>query len=226
MKTLLSSLRLLVVLTVLTGGLYPLAVWSVGRLAFRDRAEGSLVVRDGIVVGSALLAQKTTDPRYFSPRPSAGDYATVASGASNLAWTSSKLAVAVTERRAALVRLFHTPNDNWRQSANWSRSDPAAVGERTTARSPWLHEISGLGGTADLPADFLTASGSGLDPELSPAAVRLQAARVAAARKLTPAQQHALDGLIARQVEGGQFSPDRINVLRLNLALDSALPSP
>jgi K+-transporting ATPase ATPase C chain len=184
MKTLLSSLRLLIVLTVLTGGLYPLAVWSVGRLAFRDRASGSLLTRDGIVVGSALLAQKTTDPRYFFPRPSAGDYATVASGASNLAWTSSKLTAAVAERRTV------------------------------------------LGGAADLPADLLTASGSGLDPELSPAAVRLQAARVAVARKLTPAQQHALDGLIARQVEGGQFSPDRINVLRLNLALDSAFPSP
>lgn len=184
MKTLFISFRLLAVLTVLTGGLYPLAVWSAGRLAFRDRAGGSLLTRDGSVVGSALLAQKTTAPRYFFPRPSAGDYATVASGASNLAWTSSKLAAAVAERRAA------------------------------------------LGGTAELPADLLTASGSGLDPELSPAAVRLQAPRVAAARKLSPAQQHALDGLIARQVEGGQFSPERINVLRLNLALDSAFPSP
>lgn len=184
MKTLFSSLRLLAVLTVLTGGLYPLAVWSVGQLAFRDRAGGSLVIRDDIVVGSALLAQKTTDPRYFFPRPSAGDYATVASGASNLAWTSSKLTAAVAEHRAA------------------------------------------LGGAADLPADLLTASGSGLDPDLSPAAVRLQATRVAATRRLTPAQQHALDGLIARQAEGAQFGPDRINILRLNLALDTAFPSP
>ena len=184
MKALFSSLRLLAALTLLTGGLYPLAVWSVGRIAFRDRAGGSLIVRDGTVVGSALLAQKTTDPRYFSPRPSAGDQATVASAASNLAWTSRKLAAALAERRAA------------------------------------------LGGAADLPADLLTASGSGLDPDLSPAAVRFLSARVAAARKLTPAQQHAFDGLIARQVEGGQFSPDRINVLRLNLALDSAFPSP
>lgn len=184
MKILFSSLRLLAVLTVLTGGLYPLAVWSVGQLAFRDRAEGSLVVRNDIVVGSALLAQKTTDPRYFFPRPSAGDYATVASGASNLARTSSKLAAAIAERRTA------------------------------------------LGGTADLPADLLTASGSGLDPDLSLAAVRVQAARVAAARRLTPAQRHALDGLIARQAEGAQFGPDRINILRLNLALDTAFPSP
>jgi potassium-transporting ATPase KdpC subunit len=184
MKTLLCSLRLLVSLTLLTGVLYPLAVWGVGQLAFRDRAGGSLVVRDGRVVGSALLAQKTTDSRYFFPRPSAGDYATVAPGASNLAWTSSQLAAAIAERR------------------------------------------TGLGGAAGLPADLLTASGSGLDPDLSPAAIRLQAARVAAARQLTPAQQHALDGLIARQVEGGQLGPDRINVLRLNLALDSAFPLP
>ena len=90
MKTFLQSLRVLTVLTVLTGLLYPLAVWGVGRLAFREAAEGSLLRRGGRVVGSGLLAQKTTDPRHFWPRPSAGDYATVASGTSNQAWTSAR----------------------------------------------------------------------------------------------------------------------------------------
>ena len=183
MKTVLCSLRLLAVLTVLTGLLYPLAVWAVGRAVFRNAAEGSLLVRDGHLVGSALLAQKTTDPRYFRPRPSAGDYATVFSGASNLAWSSARLAAAIAERRAAA-------------------------------------------GGGDIPADLLTASGSGLDPHLSPAAVAVQAGRVAAARKLTPGQRHALDELIARHVEGGQFGPARINVLLLNLALDNAFPEP
>lgn len=186
MKTTLAALRLLVVLTLLTGLAYPLAVWALGRAFFRDAAEGSLLLRDGRLVGSALLAQKNSDPRYFWPRPSAGDYATVASGASNQAWTSAALAKAIAERRAALA--------------------PSVADE--------------------IPAELLTASGSGLDPELSPAAVRFQVDRVAAARHLTPAQRNALVELVARSVEGGQLSPARVNVLRLNLALDTAFPSP
>jgi K+-transporting ATPase ATPase C chain len=183
MKTFLTSLRLLAVLTLLTGLLYPLAVWAVGQAFFRDAAEGSLLHRDGRLVGSALLAQKTTDPRYFWPRPSAGDYATVASGASNQAWSSAKLAAAIAERRAA------------------------------------------HGGDADLPADLLTASGGGLDPHLSPAAVLTQTDRVAQARHLDAAQRVALNDLVARHLEGGQLSPARVNILRLNLALDTAFPT-
>jgi K+-transporting ATPase ATPase C chain len=182
MKTFLSSLRVLVVLTVLTGLLYPLAVWAVGRAFCREAADGSLVRREGRIIGSTLLAQKIEDPRYFSPRPSAGDYATVASGASNQAWTSTKLATSVAERRAT------------------------------------------FGGAADLSADLLTSSGSGLDPDLSPAAIRAQIPRVAAARKLTINQQHTLDELVASQTVGGQLSPPRLNVLHLNLLLDTAFP--
>lgn len=181
MKTTLSSLRLLLLLTLLLGGVYPLAVWAVARVAWRDAAEGSLVRRDGRIVGSALLAQKTTDPKYFWPRPSAGDYATVASGASNQAWTNSKLVAAVAERRAAL-------------------------------------------GTA-APADLLTTSGSGLDPDISPEAAQAQVGRIAATRRLTSNQRHALDELIARRAVGGQISPPRVNVLLLNLDLDTVFPS-
>ncbi len=183
MNTLLTALRLLLVLTVVTGGLYPFAVWALTRVAFTRQAEGSLVVRDGVVVGSALLAQDTAgNPCYFQPRPSAASFATVPSGASNQAWTSAALAQSITARRAAF---------------------PSA---------------------ATVPADLLTASGSGLDPDLSPAAVRLQADRVATARRLESAQQAALDELIARLTVGGQFTPARINVLALNLALDSRFP--
>lgn len=183
MKTLLSALRLLIVLTFLTGLLYPLAVWAVGQVFFRHAAEGSLVTRNGHVIGSTLLAQKNTNPRYFWPRPSAGDYATVASGASNQAWSSAKLATAIAERRAT------------------------------------------MGGADDLPADLLTASGSGLDPELSPAAIRAQSARIAQTRRLTDNQLSTLDELIARHTLSGQLSPARINVLELNLALDDAFPT-
>ncbi|HLP07667.1 MAG TPA: potassium-transporting ATPase subunit KdpC [Opitutaceae bacterium] len=183
MKTLLSALRLLLVLTLVTGVAYPLAVWALTRVAFTRQAEGSLAVRDGRVVGSALLAQNTAgDARYFHPRPSAANYATVPSGASNLSWTSAALAKAIADRRAAF---------------------PAE---------------------AAVPAELLTASGSGLDPDLSPAAVRLQTDRVAAARRLDAAQRAALDELVARLTVGGQLTPARVNVLALNLAIDSRFP--
>jgi K+-transporting ATPase ATPase C chain len=181
MKTVTASIRLLAVLTFLTGGVFPFAVWAVGHAVFRHSAEGSLVSRNGRVIGSALLAQRTASPRYFQPRPSAGDYATVPSAASNRAWTSARLAAEV-------------------------------KGLRTT----W--------GDAAAPADLLTASGSGLDPDLSPAAVRVQEGRVANARHLAPGQRAILDELIARLTRGGQFSPQRVNILKLNLALDRTFP--
>lgn len=181
MKNFLVSVRLLAVLTLVTGIAYPFAVWVIGRTCFRDAAEGSLIRRDNRIVGSSLLAQKIADPRYFQPRPSAGDYATVASGASNLTWTNAKLAAAVAERRTA-------------------------------------------SGNGEVPAELLTASGSGLDPELSPEAVQFQVARVAESRHLSATQRHALDELIARHIEGGHLSPRRVNVLLLNLALDASLP--
>lgn len=186
MKTTLAALRLLAALTLLTGIVYPLAVWALGHAFFRDAAEGSLIHRNGKLVGSALLAQKTTDPRYFWPRPSSADYATVASGASNQAWTSAALAKSIADRRAAYA--------------------PANV--------------------ADIPADLVTASGSGLDPDISLSAARFQIARIAAARRLTTPQRNALVDLVARSAEGGQLSPARVNVLRLNLALDTVFPSP
>lgn len=182
MKTILSSCRLLLALTALTGLVYPLAVWAVGQSFFRQAAEGSLIIKEGRLRGSSLLAQKTEAGKYFKPRPSSGDFATVASGASNLTWTSAKLASAIAERRAA-----------------------------------W-------GGGA-VPADLLTTSGGGLDPDLSPEAVRWQAATVAAARKLTETERHALDELIARSTIGGKMAPQRINVLLLNLTLDDTFPA-
>ena len=176
MKIFLQALRLLFALTLLTGVLYPLAVWATGRLAFREAAEGSLVSRDGHVIGSALLAQKFTSDRYVWSRPSAGDYAIVASGASNLAWTSAKLH----------DRLATAPSE--------------------------------------IPADFATTSGSGLDPHLSPEAVHIQLPRVATARHLDAAARAHLDELVARHTEGGQFTPQRVNILLLNLAIDAAFP--
>jgi len=144
------------------------------------------------VIGSELLAQRFGADKYFWARPSAGDdgtnYATVASSASNLGPTSSKLADAVNLRLAS----FRTAN--------------------------------GLATNAPVPADVAFASGSGLDPHISPEAVRLQMNRVADARKFSVGQKQNLSALVERCIEPPQFGflgEPRVNVLKLNLALDS-----
>ena len=175
MKTVLQSLRALLVFTLLTGALYPLGITLAAR-AFPAKANGSLIVVDGKTVGSSLLAQKTESPSYFWPRPSAADFATVASGASNKGPTSADLVKAIGERRAKFG--------------------------------------------ADAPAEMLTASGSGLDPHISPEAAQQQVARVATERKI-PAEKVA--ALVAQHTEAQQFGifgEPRVNVFVLNLALD------
>lgn len=175
--------RSLVVFTVLTGVIYPLGIYSIGRVAFAGTAGGSLVARNGRVVGSSLLAQKPTSTRYFFPRPSAADYATVASGASNLGPTSVALKEAVAKRQSEF-------------------GDGA-------------------------PPDLLLASGSGLDPHISPAAAKFQIARVASSRALTDSQRFELEALVQRSIEGPQFGllgQPRVNVLLLNLAMDERFP--
>ena len=177
MKTILQSLRALLVFTVLTGIAYPLVVTLAAR-AFPAKADGSLVSVNGKIIGSTLLAQKMESPRYFWPRPSAADYATVASGASNKGPTSADLVKSIAERRAKF-------------------------------------------GT-DAPAEMLTASGSGLDPHISPQAAQQQAARIAGERKL-PLEK--ITALVAEHIESPQwgiFGEARVNVLALNLALDAA----
>lgn len=112
MKTLLQAFRLLVVLSLLTGIVYPVVILLLGQTLFSRQANGSLVLRDGKPAGSALLAQKFESTRYFWSRPSAGDYATVPSGASNLGPTSKALREAVEQRRANLARTIPDPADD------------------------------------------------------------------------------------------------------------------
>jgi K+-transporting ATPase ATPase C chain len=185
MTTLLyQSLRLTLVFTALVGLAYPLFVTGVAQLAFHRQANGSLERRNGQVVGSSLLAQQFTGPRYFWPRPSAGGYATVPSGASNLGPTSQALQSNVADRVAA----FRTGNN--------------------------------LPSDAVVPGDMAFASGSGLDPHISPAAAHLQAVRVAAARGWPAAR---VDALVTQAVEPPQcgfLGEPRVNVLLLNLALN------
>ena len=180
MRTVLQSIRMLIAITLLTGITYPLALTGLAHIAFPSRAGGSLVVREAKCVGSELLAQKFRSPRYFQPRPSAADYATVASGASNKGPTSADLVTAVKERQARIGR--------------------------------------------DAPVDLLTASGSGLDPHISPEAAMFQIHRIAAARGIA---DDRLINLVQDATEPPQLAflgEPRVNVLLLNLKLDSVAP--
>jgi K+-transporting ATPase ATPase C chain len=177
----------LVMLTIVTGVVYPLVVTGVAQLVFPARANGSLIVRNDAVVGSTLIGQPFDDPKYFWSRPSAtspAGYNGAASSGSNLGPLSDDLATAVQGRIAAL-----------------READP--------------------GNTAPVPIDLVTASGSGLDPHISPAAARYQAARVARVRGLSEA---TVLGLIAQHTTGrqlGVLGEPVVAVLPLNLALDS-----
>jgi K+-transporting ATPase ATPase C chain len=177
MKSILQSLRVILVFTVLTGVLYPLVVTAFAKVVFKRKASGSLIVAEGKVRGSELLAQKTASPRYFWARPSAAEFATGPGGASNKGPTSADLAKAIAERRAHFG--------------------------------------------AEAPVELLTASGSGLDPHLSPAAAKDQAARIAAERKLTVEQVIALISQHTEPPQWGFLGEPRVNVFALNRALDA-----
>ena len=181
----LPALRMFLVMTVLTGVLYPLGVTAISQAAFHSQANGSLVGANGKAAGSELLAQKFESQGYFWPRPSAADYGTVASGASNKGPIAKDLQDKINERRAA------------------------------------LRKAHGLAADAPVPDELVTASGSGLDPHISPAGARFQLARVAAARGMNP---QSLADLITQLTEGrqlGVLGEPRVNVLKLNLALDA-----
>jgi K+-transporting ATPase ATPase C chain len=183
--------RMLLLLSLLTGLIYPLVVTGIATAMLPRRASGSILLRGGRPVGSALLAQRFAGARHFWPRPSAGDdgtnYATLASSASNLGPTSSKL--------AALVR----------------------------ARADRFRAAHGLSKDEAVPPDMLFASGSGLDPHISPASARLQIHRVAEARQFDATATGRLRQLVERSIEPPQvgfLGEPRVNVLYLNLNLD------
>ena len=191
MKNLFSELRIALIATfslaILLCGIYPLVVWGVAQMVFPHQANGSLIVQNGKIVGSELLAQNFTGPKYFHPRPSsAGDtgYDGGSSGGSNLGPTSKKLIDSVKKRVEA------------------------------------YREENGLPASVPVPADAVTASASGLDPHISVPNALTQASRVAKARGLGP---EVVQAMVKAHTEGrdlGLFGEERVNVLKLNLALD------
>ncbi len=175
------------VLTVITGLFYPLAVTAVAQVVFPVQANGSLIMKDGKAVGSTLIGQPFDDQKYFWGRLSATSpfpYNAGASSGSNLGPTNK----ALTDEVQARIDALHL-------------ADP--------------------GNTAPIPVDLVTSSGSGLDPNISPAAAEYQVNRVAKARGMDPTKVRAL---VAQYTQGRQFGilgEPRVNVLQLNLALDA-----
>ena len=191
MKVFLRQLRpailVALVFTVICGLIYPMVATAIGQVAFNDKANGSLITKDGVVVGSKLLGQNFTAPQYFHPRPSAAGAGYDGSASSG---------------------------------SNYGPTNPdylAAVAERVTA----YREENGLSDTTLVPVDAVTASGSGLDPDISVANARLQVARVAKERGLTVEQ---VSTLVDQNTDGRDFGvlgEPGVNVVELNLALDA-----
>lgn len=191
-KQLLPAARMLLVLTILAGVLYPLMITLIAQVAFPTQANGTLITVDGVPVGSALIGQSTNDLHYFWSRPSAvvtmqGSSldALGSSGATNFGGTSALLAIDVAAREAAFREANNIPDD------------------------------------VAMPVEMLFASGSGLDPHISPESARLQVERVAAARDL---DTETVATLVESHIEVpvlGFLGQPRVNVLLLNLALDT-----
>lgn len=186
-KLLRPALTLFAVLSLVTGLVYPLAVTGVSQVAFRDAANGSLVVRDGKVIGSSLIGQSFADAGHFWGRPSA-----TGPMANNAASSSG---------------------------SNLGPSNPALV-DAVKARVAALHTVD-PDNTQAMPVDLVTASASGLDPDISKAAADYQVARVARARHVPPAQVQQLVDQHSTGMWLGFLGEPRVNVLALNLALDA-----
>ena len=185
------TLRMFAVLTLLTGVMYPFSITFLAQTAFPNQANGSLIIAAGRIIGSELIGQANQDARYFWPRPSAVDYM----------------------EGSAPGALGSSGASNLGPTSD-------ALQTQVEARAVAFRSANGLAPGTELPADILLASGSGLDPHISPDAARLQIARVAAARGIDPARVTALVDAQVEEPQLGFLGNPRVNVLRLNLALD------
>jgi len=184
------ALRINIFLMILLGVGYPLAVTGIAQAIFPHQANGSLITKNGQVIGSEIIGQNFTKPEYFQPRPSAAGndgYDPTASGGSNYGPTNQKLI----DRVKASVDKFHKENPDFQ---------------------------------GPIPADLLTASGSGLDPDISPASAEAQIPRVAKARGISVDQLNQFVAQNTKAPDLGLLGEARVNVLKLNLALDQQFP--
>jgi K+-transporting ATPase ATPase C chain len=237
-----AGFRMMVVMTVLTGLIYPGIVTAFSQVFFRDEANGSLIVSNGQVIGSRLIGQNFTRPEYFQPRPSAAGsgYDPTASAGSNLGPTSAKFINGATKKDekgnevadflGVKARIVHycldngiayessVPLDNFKD-ARGNLDDARLIGAFNDEKAALVFTPK-----TPIPADAVTASASGLDPHISPGNAEAQAARVAKARGVSLNQTQSL---IAQHMKGRTFGflgEPRVNVLELNLALDEQFP--
>jgi K+-transporting ATPase ATPase C chain len=194
MKTqFIAALKFLLIMTLITGMVYPLVMTGIAQLIFPSKANGSLIIKDGRIIGSELIGQRSDSSIYFSSRPSATGYNPIPSGASNYGPTSDTLRKLVDTRRQIFGK---------------------------------LNSIQDL---LSIPNEMIFASGSGLDPHISPEAALLQVDRVAKARNFDGKQKEKLLSDLKVMTEKPQFfilGEARINVLSLNMKLDDDFPVP
>jgi len=242
LKELGPGLRLTIIFTVLTGLLYPAVMTGVSELIFPKQANGSLITVNGKVVGSALIGQPFAKPEYFHPRPSAAGngYDATASGGSNLGPTSAKLlrgTIKMDDKKNEIVdfdginlRIVHycvdndipyessVPLDQFKDS-HGDLDDVKLIKAFNDDKAPLLFSAK-----APIPPDAVTASASGLDPQISPANAEAQASRIAKARGVSADQVKQLIPQSTDRADLGFLGEPRVNVLMLNIAVDQKFP--
>jgi len=241
-KELKTGFLMMIVLTVITGFLYPAVITAIAQVAFRDQADGSLLVSNGQVIGSRLIGQNFTKSEYFHPRPSSAGsgYDPTATAGSNLGPTSAKLlngAIATDDKGKESVgfdgikdRVLHYCVENeipftlsvpieLFKDAQGNLDDVKLIKAFNDEKTPLV-----VAATQPIPADAVTASASGIDPHISPRNAELQATRIAKTRGVPPAE---VLKIVAEHTEGrtlGVLGEPRVNVLEVNLALDKSFP--
>jgi K+-transporting ATPase ATPase C chain len=241
-EQLLPGLRIKIFMTIVLGVIYPLAMTGISQLMFPKQANGSLIKAGDKVIGSELIGQSFSKPEYFHPRPSsAGNgYDATASSGSNLGPTSAKLVHGTTkmdDKKNEVVdfdginlRLVHfsvendipydssVPLDRFKD-AKGELDDVKLIKAFNDDKAPLVFTPK-----APIPADAVTASASGLDPHISPDSAHMQAARVAKARGISLDQAHQLVARFTESPDLGLLGEPRVNVLKLNMALDQQFP--
>lgn len=200
MKNIIISIKVFIIFSILLGLIYPLAITGIAQIVFPQKANGSLIVENGQVVGSSLIAQKFDNPKYIYPRPSAVNYNAAGSGASNFGPTKKKFIEQVKDRIDKEGKKTRRQEGKQFNEPSLPPSSPPAL----------------------IPADMVLSSASGLDPHISIENAELQAKRVARVRGIS---EEKVDELIKGNTDHnflGLWGQNGVNVLKLNIALDKA----